>query len=48
MMIEWLKPNFLLNTIVVKVHEIEDNFNSFLELFDKSLKIHDIVAWLIK
>lgn len=47
-MIEWLKPLFNFNIINIKVYEIENNFNPFLELFDKQLKMHDFVAYIIK
>ncbi|KAM3145373.1 hypothetical protein pb186bvf_002417 [Paramecium bursaria] len=47
-MVEWLRPAIPINVINIKVHELEENFNSFFELLDKSLKIHEIVIWLIK
>ena len=47
-MVEWLRPAIPINVINIKVHEIEENFNSFYELLDKSMKIHEIVIWLIK
>ncbi|CAD8053027.1 unnamed protein product [Paramecium primaurelia] len=48
LMIEWLKPSFNFNILQIKVYEIENNFSSFLELFDKQLKMYDFVAYLIK
>ena len=47
-MVEWLRPAIPINVINIKVHELEENYNSFFELLDKSLKIHEIVIWLIK
>lgn len=35
LMIEWLKPLFTENFVHIKVYEIEDNYQSFVELFDK-------------
>ncbi|CAD8189592.1 unnamed protein product [Paramecium octaurelia] len=48
LMIEWLKPSFNFNILQIKVYEIENNFNSFLELFDKQLKMYEFVAYVIK
>ncbi|CAD8082916.1 unnamed protein product [Paramecium sonneborni] len=48
LMFEWLKPTFNLNIIQIKVYEIENNFSSFLELFDKQLKMYEFVAYVIK
>ncbi|CAK63582.1 unnamed protein product (macronuclear) [Paramecium tetraurelia] len=48
LMIEWLKPPLNFSIIQIKVYEVENNFNSFLELFDKQLKMHEFVAYVIK
>lgn len=51
-MVEWLNNAFLkagLSSILtIKVHEIEDNYNGLLELLEKSIQIHGMVAWLVK
>jgi hypothetical protein len=50
--VEWLgsalQQGGLVSNITIKVHEIEDSYFGFLELLEKSMQIHGIVAWLVK
>lgn len=47
--IEWLRPIIQQEDIIgVRVHEIEENYNGFIDLLEKALTMHKIIAWIIK